>query len=83
MAFKWTKAARAKLSRSQRRDGRNENDSCVGSTLNAPPDSAIGVIKIGAPSLAAAGRGAYAICALPDLCLGVVSRRLCRLLRAC
>jgi hypothetical protein len=28
------------------------------------------------PVVSAAGRGAYAICALPDLCLGIVSRRL-------
>jgi hypothetical protein len=32
---------------------------------------------------ASAGRGAYAIRALPDLCLGIVSRRLGRLLQAC
>jgi hypothetical protein len=37
-----------------RRDGRNENDSSVGSALNVPLDSVIGVVKI-APSVAGSG----------------------------
>jgi hypothetical protein len=65
MAFKWTKAARAKLE-ARRRDGRNENDSCVGSALNAPPDSAIGVIKIGA---SVAGGGGWAALTRSPPCL--------------
>src|SRR5215831_11141825 len=57
MAFKWTKASRAKLSRSQKARWKNENDSSVGSALNVPPDSVIGVVKIGASVAGSGGSG--------------------------
>src|SRR4051812_47673266 len=47
MAYKWTKASRAKLSRSQKaRWKENGNGSSGASALNVPPDSVIGVAKL-------------------------------------
>jgi hypothetical protein len=55
MAFKWTKASRAKLSRSQKARWKERNSS-VGSVLNVP-DSVIGVVKIGHSGAGRAGSG--------------------------
>ena len=42
-------------------DGRNENDSSVGSALNVPPDNVIGVVKVGPSVIGSGGSGRLVI----------------------
>jgi hypothetical protein len=51
MAFKWTKAARAKLSRSQKARWKERKRQLRRKRPKRSSDSAIGVIKIALPSL--------------------------------
>jgi hypothetical protein len=55
MAFQWTKASRAKLSRSQKARWKERKRQQRRKGVKLPPDSVIGVVKIGLPSLAGSG----------------------------
>jgi hypothetical protein len=60
MAFKWTKASRAKLSRSQKaRWKERKRQQRRKRALNVPPDNAIGVVKIGASVAGSGGSGRF------------------------